>query len=173
MDGNFLGRWSRLKRGVDALAPEPPAEPDAEALSEEEIAALPDIGALTAETDVTGFLRKGVPAALRNAALRRMWLLDPAIRDFVGPARDYSYDWNTPGGVPGNGPLEPGAATAMLRRMFGDERRAEPVPEVPQAATAPAEIAEANPGEAAEPDPQDRPAPALRREGEGSEPCAS
>jgi hypothetical protein len=34
-----------------------------------------------------------------------MWSLDPKIRDFVGDAREYAYDWNAPGGVPGYGPL--------------------------------------------------------------------
>ena len=58
------------------------------ALSAEEIAALPPIESLAADSDITAFLRKGVPQALRNAALRRIWLLDPKIRDFVGEARD-------------------------------------------------------------------------------------
>jgi len=45
-----------------------------------------------------------VPEAWRAAALRRVWVMDPAIRDFVGPA-DYAWDWNKPGGVPFYGPL--------------------------------------------------------------------
>ena len=64
---------------------------------------------LTPETDITVFLRKGVPEFLKNAALRRMWSLDPAIRDYVSEAREYAYDWNVPGGVPGEvtaGPAE-------------------------------------------------------------------
>lgn len=138
MDGDFLQRWSRLKRGADAAPAEPPAvsaEAEADTLTEDEIAALPDIGRLTAESDVTCFLRKGVPPVLRNAALRRIWMLDPAIRDFVGPARDYAYDWNCPGGVPGSGPLEPGAVTAaMLRRIFGDDDKPGPAAE-PQTAS--------------------------------------
>lgn len=125
MAGDFLNRWSRLKQ-QGSSSQETPAF-DAAVLTEEEVAALPDIETLTAESDVTCFLRKGVPAILRNAALRRMWMLDPAIRDFVGPARDYSYDWNLPGGVPGSGPLEPGAITAaMLRRIFGDQEQPGP-----------------------------------------------
>ncbi|MBX9757577.1 MAG: DUF3306 domain-containing protein, partial [Beijerinckiaceae bacterium] len=64
-----------------------------------------DIGA---QTNIADFMRKEVPAALRNAALRRAWSTDPAIRDYVNPAREYAYDWNTPGGVPGNGPLQEG-----------------------------------------------------------------
>lgn len=124
MDGNFLSRWSRLKRGEEAAAPERPpavpAESDAGALTEEEIAALPDITTLTADSDITCFMRQGVPRALRNAALRRMWMLDSSIRDFVGPARDYAYDWNSPGGVPGSGALEPENVAALLRGIFGE-----------------------------------------------------
>ncbi|WP_144184270.1 DUF3306 domain-containing protein [Elioraea rosea] len=120
----FLSRWSRRKQAAregvpvdDAARPEaqpepvapecasasapkpgpaPPAEPDPEI----DLASLPPIEELTVESDVTVFLRKGVPAALRNAALRRAWSLDPSIRDFIGPA-DYAWDWNTPGGAPG------------------------------------------------------------------------
>ena len=125
----FLARWSRRKLEPDGTA-DPDVAPvsddgqagvgDVEApLSAEDIAALPRIEELTAETDLTQFLRRGVPALLRQQALRRMWSLDPAIRDFVGEARDYSYDWNVPGGVPVSGPLGPGDdAEATLSRMF-------------------------------------------------------
>lgn len=128
-DDGFLSRWSRRKidarRGdrtaTPAKDPTPAAPVTEPALTSEELAALPRPDALTAESDVTGFLRRGVPAALRNAALRRVWLLDPAIRDFTGHARDYDYDWNTPGGVPGNGALGPGDnVTAMVRRVLGE-----------------------------------------------------
>lgn len=139
MSGDLMRRWSRLKRrsaAEPAARPAVQAESGADMLTEKEIVALPDINTLTAESDVTCFMRKGVPAALRNAALRRMWTLDPSIRDFVGPARDYSYDWNCPGSVPGSGALEPGAATAaMLRRIFGDGEKPDPRLE-PEAAPA-------------------------------------
>jgi Protein of unknown function (DUF3306) len=136
-EGNdFLSRWSRRKIEMrrekpPVAAPAPVALPEPEdaqavsgeeaALTPEELAALPSIEELTPDTDITVFLRKGVPEFLKNAALRRMWSLDPAIRDYVGDARDYSYDWNVPGGVPGNGPLPPGDdVEAMVGRMFGD-----------------------------------------------------
>ena len=38
-----------------------------------------------------------------------MWSLDPNIRDFVSEAREYAYDWNVPGGVPGSGGALPPA----------------------------------------------------------------
>ncbi|HEX8164627.1 MAG TPA: DUF3306 domain-containing protein [Beijerinckiaceae bacterium] len=136
MSGDFLSRWSRRKAEARRTprAPEPPpqetAPPKAPAaegtpteaeLTAEEIAQLPKIEELTAETDISVFLGRGVPESLRNAALRKMWTLDPAIRDFEGHARDYAYDWNIPGGVPGTGPLGPGDdVAAMARRVFGE-----------------------------------------------------
>ncbi|WP_232630493.1 DUF3306 domain-containing protein [Methylobacterium sp. Leaf118] len=104
------------------------AEPGQE--TSEEIARhleeLPDLDALTPQSDLTPFLRAGIPSPLRNAALRRMWSLDPAIRDFVSEACEYAYDWNTPGGVPGFGPLLPSDdVQAMLGRLFRDPARTE------------------------------------------------
>jgi hypothetical protein len=144
----FLARWSRRKievrreeeqapapRPKEAQAPGAAAEPEA-ALTPEEIAALPKIEELTPEADLTAFLRKGVPEALKNAALRRMWSLDPAIRDYVGDARDYAYDWNVPGGVPGNGPLLPGDDVgAMMRQMFPEDGPGLDVADAPTVST--------------------------------------
>jgi len=105
----FLARWSRRKRA--ARAGSDPAEPctapaaagEAAAPPEAEqpvdLSALPKLEDLTPASDISTFLRKGVPVGLRNAALRRIWSLDPAIRDYTGPV-DYGWDWNTPGGVP-------------------------------------------------------------------------
>ena len=150
--GDFLSRWSRRKLEVRrGEAPDtrpdappqpgddparPPVPAEEEALSAEEIAALPPVESLTPESDVAVFLRKGVPQALRNAALRRVWALDPEIRDFVGEARDYAWDWNVPGGVPMSGPLEPGTDIGrMVEEVFG---RPAPGPdeEAPQTRTA-------------------------------------
>jgi hypothetical protein len=140
MSENFLARWSRRKNearraersstaepdGAARLKPDVPPETRAAqpAITPEEFAALPKLDELTADSDIAGFLRRGVPEALRNAALRKMWMLDPAIRDFVGHARDYAYDWNTPGAVPGNGALQPEDAAVMLRRVFGEAKAA-------------------------------------------------
>lgn len=86
-----------------------------EELSEEELAALPPIDSITRETDLRQFMRKGVPAALKSAALRKMWLADPAIRNHVDYAVDYAWDWNTPGGVPGNAGQLLGESVAKMR----------------------------------------------------------
>src|SRR5207244_12807904 len=79
-----------------------------------DLESLPKLEELTKDTDMTVFLRKGVPEHLRNAALRKSWALDPAIRNYVNPALDYAYDWNTPGGVPGNSEIEAGMDVARL-----------------------------------------------------------
>jgi Protein of unknown function (DUF3306) len=107
MNDDFLSRWSRRKRGLPS-AEKPAPAPEVlleQGLSAEEVAALPSLDSLGPDSDMLAFLQKGVPTALRNAALRKAWALDPKIRDYVSEALDYAYDWNVPGGVPGNGPL--------------------------------------------------------------------
>lgn len=171
-DGGFLARWSRRKlaveqeavRTVPASAPEPaadagPAGPD-EALSEEELALLPRVEDLTPESDITAFLRNGVPEVLKKAALRRMWALDPAIRDYVGDARDYAWDWNVPGGVPGCGPLLPGDdMTERIEKMFSGA--ASPQQEAREAASA-------KPEEPPSPEPAAEEAAGLETGGAGA-----
>lgn len=114
-----------------------------ETVPDDLLASLPSLEALTPDTDLTAFLQAGVPTALRNAALRRMWSLDPAIRDFVSEAREYAYDWNMPGGVPGMGPLLPtDDVKAMLKRVIDGvpvEVEEEPDAEPPEVAAAPQE----------------------------------
>lgn len=174
MSGDFLSRWSRRKLGEEPVA-EPeisageapeiiePSEgasaggapPDGD-ITEEEIAALPPVESLDAASDIAGFLRKGVPLALRNAALRRVWAADPAIRDFIGHARDYDWNWNIAGGVPVSGPLSPGTdVAAMLRNIMGGAKHE------PQAPAAPPVIEEtvAHTAPAPEPAPVRRPVP--------------
>src|SRR5262245_28839640 len=97
-DEEFLKRWSRRKQESKAAeqAPSPPgqtaaASPEtAEVASEPEIdlSKLPSIDSITAATDITEFLRKGIPAELSRAALRRAWAADPAIRNFVGRSEE-------------------------------------------------------------------------------------
>src|SRR4030081_986478 len=119
----FLARWSQRKQ--EAKQPEHDA-PVAEAkLPTEQIGAsepepefdlssLPKLEDITSSTDITAFLRDGVPEHLRNAALRKSWALDPSIRNYVSPALEYAYDWNTPGGVPGSTEIGAGVDVARL-----------------------------------------------------------
>ena len=119
---SFLARWSQRKHEAkqpDQDAPtanaDAPSGPVAEsdAAQEFDLSSLPKLEDMTATTDITAFLRKGVPEHLRNAALRKSWALDPAIRNYVNPALDYAYDWNTPGGVPGSSEI--GASMDVAR----------------------------------------------------------
>src|SRR3546814_5093193 len=82
---------SRQTPAVDPVAVEPPGP-------------LPSLENPTAESDLTAFLREGVPESLKKAALRKMWLLDPAIRDHVGLA-ECTWDLNPPRTIPGFGTI--------------------------------------------------------------------
>jgi Protein of unknown function (DUF3306) len=140
---DFLSRWSRRKRAVAAAERAAPKEPAAlEAVPEEtgepppvvraeqppapaapepefDIATLPPIESIEAGTDISGFLRPGVPSALRHAALRRAWTTDPVIRSFKGLAEN-DWDFTSPD-TPGFGPLDPGFdVKTMVARLFGE-----------------------------------------------------
>lgn len=139
-DKGFLARWSQRKQ--EAKQPEPkPDEPVAESVESQgssapqredvapefDLSTLPKLEELTASTDISAFLRKGVPEHLRNAALQKSWALDPAIRNYVNPALEYAYDWNTPGGVPGGGELGAGVDVARLVSQIMGEPAAETI----------------------------------------------
>jgi hypothetical protein len=134
----FLARWSRRKREakVAADAPAPaqtaetpnPASPvtaEVPANAELDLSSLPPIDSITAATDVTAFLRQGIPQDLSRAALRRAWAADPAIRDFVGLAEN-AWDFNDPHAMPGFGPLDYSDEQlgALVDRIVGGVRGA-------------------------------------------------
>lgn len=135
----FLNRWSRRKReeasAAKPLPPQDAVEPVAiheEVEDDFDLSLLPDVESITAESDISLFFKKGVPDALKNAALRKIWTADPAIRDFVAPA-DFQWDFNAPDGVPGFGPLGGDFdLKAMLRQAVG-----EPAPEAVSGSEAP------------------------------------
>src|SRR3977135_112702 len=119
----LLARWPQRKpeakqpdRDAPTVNADAPSGPVAESdvAKEFDLSSLPKLEDMTATTDITAFLRKGVPEHLRNAALRKSWALDPAIRNYVNPALDYAYDWNTPGGVPGSSEIGSGMDVARL-----------------------------------------------------------
>ena len=119
----FLGRWSRRKREADAgrVLPQkspsvggPDAEPDID------LATLPKIEDLTAVSDYSVFLKKGVPELLKRQALQQAWTSDPMIRDFIEVAEN-QYDFNVPGSIPGFGDLPPGTdIKALLAQALGE-----------------------------------------------------
>ena len=97
----------QLEQGKPADHPNPP-ERGAPAVTASgfDAATLPPIESIDARTDITVFLRSGVPDELRLAALRRAWTEDPAIRDFKGP-QENDWNFNDPNGIPGFGELGP------------------------------------------------------------------
>jgi hypothetical protein len=101
-------RGNERERGVDPNAISGASEPLVD------LAKLPPIESITAETDIRAFLAPGVPPELARAALRRVWSADPAIRDFIGPAEN-AWDFNAPESMAGFGPLP---MTDELRRQI-------------------------------------------------------
>ncbi|HET8974914.1 MAG TPA: DUF3306 domain-containing protein [Pseudolabrys sp.] len=144
---NFLSRWSRRKREADESkdkeekasearaepAPEnesvrPDSAPDAPS-SKLDVESLPPIETISAETDITAFMRAGVPETLKHAALRRAWSADPAIRDFMGPTENY-WDAAGPDGIPGFGDLDPNLdVRRMVSELFGETPHQDTPPE--------------------------------------------
>jgi hypothetical protein len=120
----FLKRWSRLKQTKAEETPPGDAAPPAAASPAEDAvdpASLPPIESLGPDSDYTVFLRKGVPEALRNAALRRAWVMDPVIRNFRTPAE---YDWDFT--APGYGALRPGDdVEKLVNQLMGPPEPAE------------------------------------------------
>jgi len=127
----FLARWSRRKREARAEPAKPavaPPTPPAEVKDDEseiDLSSLPSIDEINAATDITAFLRKGIPPELGRAALRRAWAADPAIRDFVGLAEN-AWDFNDPTAMPGFGPLDCSSEelAALVERIVGGVREA-------------------------------------------------
>lgn len=137
MSDKFLTRWSRRKQRAAEPNENPPAERvEAENISSrpakpadnEKIAAnkpsapaeplldlknLPPLESIVASTDIRPFLAPGVPPELTRAALRRAWVSDPAIRDFIGISEN-SWDFTKPDSMPGFGPLQ---MTDELRKI--------------------------------------------------------
>lgn len=127
----FLARWSRRKRESQAepakpavVRPAPPPEASDEE-TEFDLSSLPSLDDINAATDITAFLGKKVPRDLSRAALRRAWVADPAIRDFVGLAEN-AWDFNDPTAMPGFGPLDCSSEelAALVDRIVGGVREA-------------------------------------------------
>lgn len=171
---NFLTRWSRRKRAVaddsDHAPRGAPAQPATEAPPVEhgsvdpslppsdagsasaepafDLTKLPPIESITAETDIRAFLAPGVPAELRLAALRRAWVADPKVRDFIG-LNDYDFDFHTPGAIPGFGPLQMTDALRQEVVRIVSGWRPEPESGAPTAPTVAAPEVAASPAEPA------------------------
>ncbi|WP_417684351.1 DUF3306 domain-containing protein [Roseibium sp.] len=116
-DEGFLSRWSRRKRGVeeeseaaelqvvadetsegDEHGTEPQEDP--ELVANREAAEAVDLETLTYESDFTVFMKNGVPAALKNAALQKLWRSNPVLAVLDG-LNDYDEDYRIAQGVMG------------------------------------------------------------------------
>jgi hypothetical protein len=163
----FLSRWSRRKRSVgdaeldrpEAASPQEPSGPEAVESSAQEtwasstetsdrkkgepafdLSKLPSIESITAETDIRMFLAPGVPLSLTREALRRVWVVDPKIREFIEMAEN-QWDFTAPG-VPGFDIAPPtGDIARMVREIFAkplpteSTRQTNDAGEVPDAGT--------------------------------------
>src|SRR5215469_15461908 len=114
-DESVFARWSRRKRNFSArrhLERDPPpgaaeiARPGPRAtLGDVTPASLPPIESIESVSDVKAFLAPGVSLDLTRAALRRAWMVTPAIRDFIGLSEN-GWDFAAPGEVPGFGSID-------------------------------------------------------------------
>lgn len=115
-DEGFLQRWSRRKRQVAEEDPAIEIEPtvpeipvaetalneadtpgeteDPELVANREAAEAVDIDSLTYDSDFTVFMKRGVPEALKNAALRKLWRSNPILAAVDG-LNDYDLDYRT------------------------------------------------------------------------------
>ncbi|WP_213252468.1 DUF3306 domain-containing protein [Bradyrhizobium sp. sBnM-33] len=131
-DTDFLARWSRRKHDAAAdkirqskseSTPDGVVSGTSAALAQGgnrlpfDPASLPTIESIGAETNIRAFLEAGVPGDLARAALRRVWSLDPAIRDFVGLSEN-SWDFNASGAMAGFGPIDGEEVGRLLTRLL-------------------------------------------------------
>jgi Protein of unknown function (DUF3306) len=149
-DGGFLSRWARRKQesttitGDNFSESSPRGDPAGSELNSDahhrqvqgEVKGgdadlpMPSLDDITPGGDVTAFFAKHVPEALRTAALRKLWVTDPEIRNFIEMA-DYQWDFNNPDSIPGwASKLENVDVKAMAERIFG---MIQPVPADAQA----------------------------------------
>jgi hypothetical protein len=144
---NFLTRWSSRKLAKrtqsarqDAHAEHQPADEsgavESRALTETgkdgdtqdnqpfDPAQLPPLDSIGADTNIAAFLRRDVPPELTRAALRRAWISDPAIKNFVGLVEN-GWDFNDPSAMSGFGPI----SAEEVARLAGKVIEALPAPE--------------------------------------------
>lgn len=120
--GSFLQRWSRRKRAATNHVEEAERQVDRAASSSADLpstrnpVSVSQTQPVTAAGDIGRFLQPDVPADVARAALRRAWIDDPTIRDFIGIA-DNQWDFTKNNGVPGFGTL---TLTPDLERLVSE-----------------------------------------------------
>ena len=138
-DKGFLSRWSQRKAEARQQEVEPAAEPEqAETALPTPVDpdSLPSIDDLNEASDFTPFLRQGVPETLRKAALRKLWVTEPSVLNYV-PLVEYAWHNNEPG----FGPLLPTDDVEKLLKHIieGNPFTLPPEPEPPAGETPVAE----------------------------------
>jgi hypothetical protein len=133
-DTDFIARWSRrkhhavtdkIRQSKSENTPDDIVSGTSAAIAPGENrlpfdpASLPTIESIGAESNISAFLEAGVPGDLARAALRRVWSLDPAIRDFVGLSEN-SWDFNAPDAMAGFGPIDGEEVGRLLTRLLGE-----------------------------------------------------
>ena len=165
MSEHFFSRWSRRKQ--DALKGAPPDEPalpqgrsidgplppeqdgpgqdQPQACDRESLPTLADAQALTPASDFGAFLQQGVPAEVRNAAVKKLFA-DPHFNVMDG-LDIYIGDYNIPDPMP----------SGLLQKMASAQFMNLGPPETPAPATAPDFLPEKDPSV----HPLDTPAPPV------------
>jgi uncharacterized protein DUF3306 len=168
-EGSFLTRWSRRKRAAEAGQPLPEPAPPALAAPSTTPADLPDPATLGFEDDFSAYLGAQVPAALKRAAMSKLFAdpsfnqmdgldvyiedynlvpdLPAAERDLLAHARDVLSP--APPGSEAPPPTDAPPATASAEQAAPEAEVSEPAAS-PYAAL---------PGQAAEPDAVPQPLP--------------
>jgi len=104
---SFASRWSRRKQAVkdEELAEEPVAEDEQEEEPPEQTEAevlvefnLKDPDEMQAGDDFSAFMNSAIPQRLRNRALRKLWLSNPALAN-LDELLDYGEDFTNKGGL--------------------------------------------------------------------------
>jgi hypothetical protein len=175
---SFLARWSRRKRGdpeTRAAEERPPASPSSPAETSGTPAGtssaaetpshpdLPPLETLNKDSDYTVFMQAGVPEAMRQQALRKLWTSDPVLANLDG-LLEYGEDFRAAF-------VNPGVVKTLYRVGKGMrdvlENDAPPADEA-----SPVPVEQAAPAEAGSESESDGPAEEIaREEGEKSAPC--
>lgn len=162
----FIGRWSRRKRTGEEAASDTevairsdadgPVEADLASDAEDEArqvvlaanreaAEAVDIEAIGYESDLSVFFKEGVPALLKQAAMRKMWRSDPVFANVDG-LNDYDQDFNVIDKV-----LTEFKSAWQVGRGYAEPEKIEPEPDA-DIADGDEAVAESAAGEEDEPD---------------------
>lgn len=173
----FLSRWSERKRAVRAEEDgqgDAPGSQEAsaapQAASQEELdanraaAEAIDLETLTDTSDYAPFLRRGVPAALKSAALKKLWRSNPVFAVLDG-LNDYDEDftWPTSGSETVRSAWKVGRGLLSGEDEAATEERAAATPAENPAALRPLPQANATPAE------EETPAEAEQEEPAGAD----